>query len=188
MVAPLVLVAQRNLALGPRARSVNSPQDKERELLEAMHQRSVPTTPVMAALETSLTVEEATGMLEKLTRKDHLKVRSEDGVLAYELPGALGSAVAEEATEENSAPPPDRDESARTPSGPSPAPPIEPLSERELEVLTLLASGRTNREIAGDLFVAVGTVKNHTNSIYRKLGSHNRAGALARARELGLLE
>ena len=61
------------------------------------------------------------------------------------------------------------------------------MSERELEVLRLLASGRTNSEVAGDLFVSVGTVKSHTGNIYRKLEVRNRAEAIARARELGLL-
>jgi ATP/maltotriose-dependent transcriptional regulator MalT len=64
----------------------------------------------------------------------------------------------------------------------------EPLSGRELEVLTLLASGRSNREIARELFVAVGTIKTHTNNIYGKLGAKNRAEALARARMAGLLK
>ena len=50
-------------------------------------------------------------------------------------------------------------------------------------MLNLLASGRTNSEIARDLFVAVGTVKSHTGNIYRKLAVKNRAEALARARE-----
>jgi DNA-binding NarL/FixJ family response regulator len=63
----------------------------------------------------------------------------------------------------------------------------EPLSERELEVLTLLASGRANAEIARDLFISVGTVKTHTNNIYRKLGARNRAEALATARNLHLV-
>lgn len=63
----------------------------------------------------------------------------------------------------------------------------DPLSEREIEVLTLLASGRTNSEVAGDLFVSVGTVKSHTGNIYRKLGAKNRAEALTRARELDLI-
>jgi ATP/maltotriose-dependent transcriptional regulator MalT len=63
----------------------------------------------------------------------------------------------------------------------------EPLSERELEVLSLLASGRTNSEVARDLFVSVGTVKSHTGNIYRKLEAKNRAEALARARELKML-
>ena len=63
----------------------------------------------------------------------------------------------------------------------------DPLSERELEVLSILASGKTNSEVAGDLFVSVGTVKSHTGNIYRKLGARNRAEALNRARELGLI-
>jgi DNA-binding NarL/FixJ family response regulator len=63
----------------------------------------------------------------------------------------------------------------------------EDLSERELEVLALLASGRTNSEIARDLYIAVGTVKTHVNNIYRKLGTRNRAEALTRARDLKLL-
>ena len=63
----------------------------------------------------------------------------------------------------------------------------DPLSERELEVLALLASGRTNAEIAKDLFVALGTVKSHVYNIYRKLEAANRAEAVARARKINLL-
>ena len=64
---------------------------------------------------------------------------------------------------------------------------IEPLSERELEVLALLADGLTNREIASRLFLALNTVKAHTGNIYGKLDVHNRTQAVARARTLGLL-
>jgi LuxR family maltose regulon positive regulatory protein len=64
---------------------------------------------------------------------------------------------------------------------------IEPLSERELEVLRLIALGSTNKEIAQQLFVAPGTVKAHTASIYRKLDVANRTEAVARARQLGIL-
>ena len=63
----------------------------------------------------------------------------------------------------------------------------EPLSERELEVLQLIASGKSNRRIASELFVSVGTVKTHVNNLYRKLDAHSRTQALARARELKLL-
>jgi len=63
----------------------------------------------------------------------------------------------------------------------------EPLSERELKVLTLVAAGETNQEIAGELFVAKSTVKTHIKNIYRKLDTHNRTQALARARELNLI-
>jgi LuxR family maltose regulon positive regulatory protein len=64
---------------------------------------------------------------------------------------------------------------------------IEPLTERELEVLNLLALGLTNREIGERLYVAPGTVKAHTASIYGKLDVHSRMQAVARAQELGIL-
>jgi LuxR family maltose regulon positive regulatory protein len=64
---------------------------------------------------------------------------------------------------------------------------IEPLSERELEILRLIATGLSNRRIAEKLVVAVGTVKAHTSSIYGKLGVHSRTQAVGRARELKLI-
>jgi LuxR family transcriptional regulator, maltose regulon positive regulatory protein len=63
----------------------------------------------------------------------------------------------------------------------------EPLSERELDVLHLIAAGRTNQEIADILVIAVSTVKSHINSLYGKLGTNRRTEAIAIARELGLL-
>jgi LuxR family transcriptional regulator, maltose regulon positive regulatory protein len=62
----------------------------------------------------------------------------------------------------------------------------EPLSERELDVLALIAAGRSNVEIASSLFVSMSTVKTHINNLYRKLGARSRTQALARARELDL--
>ena len=62
------------------------------------------------------------------------------------------------------------------------------MSERELAVLGLLADGRTNKEIAHELFIALGTVKAHVASVYRKLGVHSRAEAVSKAKDLGLLE
>ncbi len=63
---------------------------------------------------------------------------------------------------------------------------IEPLSDRELEVLQLVAEGLSNREIADRLFITVGTAKTHTINIYRKLDVNSRTQAVARAQELGL--
>ena len=64
---------------------------------------------------------------------------------------------------------------------------IEPLSERELEVLRLIADGYSNQEIAARLVVALSTIKTHINNIYGKLGVQSRTQALARARTLNLL-
>lgn len=64
---------------------------------------------------------------------------------------------------------------------------VEPLSERELEVLRLIAQGLSNREISERLFLALSTVKGHSRIIFDKLQVHNRTEAAARARELGLL-
>jgi len=70
-----------------------------------------------------------------------------------------------------------------------PAPPHTPnvLSEREWEVLQLIAGGATNREIAETLFLSPHTVKDHTRALYRKMKARNRAEAVVRAQRLGLL-
>ncbi|MCA9925039.1 MAG: hypothetical protein KC421_21845 [Anaerolineales bacterium] len=67
------------------------------------------------------------------------------------------------------------------------SPLIEPLSERELEVLALIADGLSNREIAAKLVLSLPTIKWHTSNIYGKLGVRNRVTAVARARELHIL-
>ena len=64
---------------------------------------------------------------------------------------------------------------------------VEPLSEREREVLRLVAAGLSNQEIAARLIVGVSTVKKHINNIFGKLAVRSRTQALARARELNLL-
>ncbi len=64
---------------------------------------------------------------------------------------------------------------------------IEPLTERELQVMRLMAEGLSNQAIANQLIVALGTVKAHTASLYRKLNVTSRLQAVARSRELGLL-
>jgi LuxR family maltose regulon positive regulatory protein len=64
---------------------------------------------------------------------------------------------------------------------------VEPLSEREIEVLQLLAAGKSNQEIAEELFIALDTVKKHVSHILAKLGATNRTQATARGRALGLI-
>ena len=65
---------------------------------------------------------------------------------------------------------------------------VEPLTPRELEALKLLCQGQTNGEIATELGIAIGTVKFYTSQIYGKLGVRNRVTAVARARQLNLID
>lgn len=179
VAAPVLLLWQINRAIAAHEasrRAMPGEREKEKELLGALEERRE-LTPATAAMRTSLTVDEASKMLEELSRKGHLEQRTEDGATTYalgardvgELPG--GEPASLEAG-------PDAGATSRL---------EDPLSERELEVLNLLSSGKTNSEVARDLFVSVGTVKSHTGNIYRKLGARNRAEALSRARELGML-
>ena len=64
---------------------------------------------------------------------------------------------------------------------------IDPLSERELEVLALVAAGLKNKEIAEQLFISLNTVLYHIKNIYDKLGVRKRTLAIIKARELDLL-
>ena len=73
----------------------------------------------------------------------------------------------------------------RAPGPAAPAP--GPLSQRELEVLELVAAGSTNREAAARLFISEATIKSHLLNIYGKLGVSDRAAAVAEAYNRGLL-
>jgi LuxR family maltose regulon positive regulatory protein len=64
---------------------------------------------------------------------------------------------------------------------------IEPLTEREMDVLRLLAAGLSNPEIAEQLYIATSTVRSHLKSIYGKLDVHRRWDAVHRAQDLGLI-
>jgi LuxR family maltose regulon positive regulatory protein len=65
---------------------------------------------------------------------------------------------------------------------------IEPLSERELEVLQLIAEGLSRQEIATKLVLSLNTVKTHARNVYSKLGVNNQMQAVGKARGLGLLD
>ena len=73
------------------------------------------------------------------------------------------------------------------PAGPARSTLVEPLTEREREVLHLLSTGASNREIARRLVVSLGTVKKHVSNLCGKLGVQSRAQAVARARALQLV-
>lgn len=74
-----------------------------------------------------------------------------------------------------------------SPSLPNPQSLIDPLTKREMEILTLIAGGLSNREIATKLHIALGTVKWYTSQIYSKLGIGSRTQAIARGKELSLI-
>jgi DNA-binding NarL/FixJ family response regulator len=76
--------------------------------------------------------------------------------------------------------------SASTPTYIDPASSIEPLTEREREILELVARGASNRQIAENLYLTEGTVKNHMSNILSKLGVRDRTQAALKAKELGL--
>ena len=180
VVAPVLLLGQLNRAIEAHEasrRAGNGNREKEKELLGALEERDG-LTPATAAMRTSLTVDEASKMLEDLARKGHLERQTDEGVVAY----LLGESGRQALPGGESVLPREQSSFHGTSLGFE-----DPLSEREREVLNLLASGKTNSEVAGDLFVSVGTVKSHTGNIYRKLGARNRAQALTRARELGLI-
>ena len=82
---------------------------------------------------------------------------------------------------------PESETTAAKPHIPSAQPLVEPLSEREMDVLRLLSTGLSNPEIADELTIAVSTVRSHCKSIYGKLNVHKRWDAVHRAQELGLL-
>ncbi len=70
----------------------------------------------------------------------------------------------------------------------TPAPLLEPLSDRELEILTLISQGKSNQEIATALYVSLNTVKWHATNIYGKLSAQNRTDAVAKAKELNIID
>jgi DNA-binding NarL/FixJ family response regulator len=79
-------------------------------------------------------------------------------------------------------------ESARTSALLSARPSVAGLTEREVEVLRLVAAGKSNREIAGDLYLSVKTVARHLSNIFFKIGVSSRTAATAFAYEHGLMD
>jgi ATP/maltotriose-dependent transcriptional regulator MalT len=186
-VAPALLLWQLNRAIARHEQSRRTRSDiqpRERELIGAIKERGA-LTPEDAALRTSLTIDEAESLLVELARRGHLRVDERDGGPTYTLldrerPAAIAPAFEAPRLPGAAASPHD-------PPHVRPEPLPEPLSHREVEVLSLIAAGRSNQEIAALLVLSVGTVKTHTNNIYRKLGVRSRTEAVARARALAIV-
>jgi ATP/maltotriose-dependent transcriptional regulator MalT len=183
LAAPVALLAVRGRAL--RNDAVGGARRAERELLAALGEHGE-LTPTAAAMLTSLTAAEAAKALEVLARGGHLEARAREGAISYTLREGDRRAVSTTPTAASAEPPGEASEEAAPPARPV-EPLAKPLTDRELAILELVAAGRTNKEIAAELFVAEGTVKAHVASIHRKLGVHSRAEAVSRAADLNLI-
>jgi DNA-binding NarL/FixJ family response regulator len=194
VVPPVIVVILINRSLShreqaPAALPAPAPVDKETQLLRALEEQGS-LTPLTAAMRTTLAVDEAAAMLDELARKGYLQMVLEDGAITYTLHPRDRSDAHEPAAPSGFGVNAAHGTYSASPNGAAGGhlePLREPLSDRELEVLTLIASGRSNKEIALHLVLSVGTVKTHTNNIYRKLGVRNRTEALARAHDLHLV-
>jgi DNA-binding NarL/FixJ family response regulator len=186
LAAPVAVLAVRHRGLGRAGGSGWA----ERELLSSLREHGE-LTPTAAAMLTPLTAAEAAKALERLAREGHLEASARDGAIYYALREGDRRAVSKARPGTPAVSPgydAPGDVSADAASASARArPPAESLTERELTVLRLVATGRTNRGIAKDLFVAEGTVKAHVASVHRKLGVRSRAEAVARAADLDLL-
>ena len=155
-------------------------------VLQALaHEAKGDIPPALASLERALTlaepegyvrifVDEGPAMAELLTRMIASRESWAPGVEAYihMLLAALAEASAIQGP---------------TQQGISPEPSVEPLSDREREVMRLLGTELKGPEIARELFISLNTLRTHTKSIFGKLGVNNRRAAIRRARELDLL-
>ena len=195
VLARLLLAQDRpgqSLALLDRLHAAAKAQDRTGSLIEigALRALALAATGDEAGAVTTLA-----GTLLLACPQGYVRVFADEGPPMAAL---LGRLIAAQRTGQGSRQPP-RSRSATWPgsSGPSaPAPPardpvpsgiVDPLTSRELEVLEMLAAGRSNQAIAGELVVTLDTVKKHVGHVLGKLGAANRTEAVARARELNLL-
>lgn len=181
LAAPVALLAVRHRVF--RDDEVGDAGRGERDLLATLREHGE-LTPTAAAVLTSLTASEAAEALERLAREGHLEARANEGTTSYALregdrrilSGARSEAIAD---------PPDKTAAASSSHATEFL--AGSLTDRERAVLKLVAAGRTNKEIANELFVAEGTVKAHVAGVYRKLGVHSRAEAVSKAADRNLL-
>jgi LuxR family maltose regulon positive regulatory protein len=150
-------------------------------LLALAHQSSGETDQALCALDRALRLGEARGFVRAFADEGPPMARLlNEAASRGIMPGYVSRLLA-------AFPVGDSGTNSSSGTGPDQSGLIEPVSERELEVLQLISEGLTNREIATQLFLSLNTVKAHTRNIYGKLGVHNRTKAVAEARALGLL-
>ena len=150
------------------------------------------TTQAMQALERALTLAEPRGFLRTFVDEGPpmerlLRAAADRGMLPHYTATLLAAFQVTGAGQPTTAAVDPPSVAHRPPSVIRPSSLVEDLSDRELEVLHLIAKGLTNREIASRLFVSLNTVKAHNRNIYGKLDVHSRTQAIARAQDLGLL-
>lgn len=168
-------VLERVARLLPEAERSLVPLAQELHLFAALaHQERGDERQALAALEAALALAESTGLILGFI----VLGRPMAALLRKALPQSQYRGLIERLL--TTTPAEGRGELA-------PQPLVEPLSQRELEVLRMVATGASNQEIAGRLFVALTTVKKHVGNIFGKLEATNRVQALARARELNLI-
>ena len=193
LVLARILLAQdragQALALLDRLQPAAAAQDRVGSLIETGALRALA---LAAAGDEAAAVTALAGALLLACPQGHVRVFADEGPLMAAL---LGRLIAAQRTGQAAAGVPlgylARLQRAFGPGQPArdsvPSGIVDPLTSRELEVLGLLAAGRSNQAIAGQLVVTLDTVKKHVGHVLGKLGATNRTEAVARARELGLI-
>ncbi|MBV7337470.1 LuxR C-terminal-related transcriptional regulator [Chloroflexi bacterium TSY] len=152
-------------------------------LLTLAHAAQNDVAPALDALERALTLAEPEGYIRVFVNEGSpmaqlLRTAADRGIMPAYTDKLLAAFKAESQPNVDTVP---------LPNSPEPQPLIEPLSQRELDVLRLLQTELTGPEIADELVVALSTVRTHTKNIYGKLNVNNRRAAVKRAEELDLI-
>ena len=158
-------------------------------MLQALTQQAQNNLPAaLQPLEQALTLAEPEGYMrrfldEGLAMAQLLREAARQGISPDYTGKLIAAFEAEQRSSVDMSPPPNR----QVYSAPASQPLIEPLSQRELDLLRLLETELSGPEIAKELVVAVSTVRTHTKSIFSKLEVNDRRAAVKRAAELGLI-